>query len=333
MLFNSKLVLLVAAWSIGCTTTTLMDMNNTNESGFSIEPPEPIAGLEGEMILVSGTKIAALSSAEALVWIDSSLRKIELPFVAAKHPCWSLDGNKIFVGFGWIDLMANRWTQKIDFSSLYPPSLPTDEEERIKATSWSRDGRYLAVLVSEPNQEPAQKQVARALVFDLASDNAPSQLPIDQAEDVRMVGDKVVVLAPEVSLWSAKGEQIKTFPPTKGAPQKLSLNEKGTILAIMDIEPQIRIINTESWSVTDTIPGIFQDVALTKKGLITLDLNGRLYGYCLIDGSYRPIGSADTKKLIAELQATNDGHLITLGPGPVAVHSIPFELNCKEMND
>ena len=309
-------------------------MNNliTDRFGFSIGPLIPMNGLEGETIVVSGTHIAALSSAEAIWWSDSAIHKVELPYVSVQHARWSIDGKKIFVGTGMINTIDGRWEANPKLSNLIQPAPPGMGGLSIKTTSWSRDGRYVAVFMNWSGPRDQTVELAKVMVYDLMSEAPPISLLVKNCEDVRIVGNHIVVIAPEVSVWEFTGKEVAKLPPTITAPFRISVSSKEDYLVLIDNDWSVRVVDVNNWEIKAIWKGHFRDIGITEQGLIALDLEGHLHAACFTDKGLEPIGLANTGLLASQLAITNDGCLIIMGAGPVSVHSTTYKLNCRDGN-
>jgi hypothetical protein len=304
----------------------------TQPTMFSIGPLTPLHGLEGETIIVSGNYIAAISSAEAIWNNDSGLHKVALPYVPVKHASWSIDRKKIFVGQGTVDTVDCCWKSHPVLSNIIQPTSPGKGGLSVKTTSWSRDGCYVVVLIDWSGPRDQAVKPSKIMLYNISLESPPITLPIKNADDVLIVGNHVIVLASEVSVWSFSGEQLAKLPTTIGIPFRISVSVNEDYLALINNDWSVRIVDTSNWEIKFTWKGYFRDIVITDLALIALDLEGNLHAACLTDEGIELIGIVNTGVLASQLAITDDKHLIMMGVGPVSVHSATYKLNCGNRN-
>lgn len=326
------LILAIGYSAYNQTMSTLSTENSlsTENGGFKIGAPIPIQGLEGESVIASEDRIVTLSSSVVMWYEDSTLYKVALPNIPVKHAQWSVDGSKIFVGTGAINMKKRQWEPHPTLTSLVKSRPPGMGGPTIKATSWSRDGQLVAVIMAWSGPQDQATEPSKILLFDILSGAPPITLPVEEVDDVQIAGNHVVVLAPEVSIWSFSGEVVAKLPSTNLAPASVSSFTENGYLALIDHDWSVRIIDTNNWSIKATWKGYFRDIVSTASGVIALDLDGNLHAACLTDKGVRAIGKASTRLLVSKLAAYDDSHLIIMGVGHVAIHSISYQLNCDD---
>jgi hypothetical protein len=305
-----------------------MSNSSTEKNKFQIGTPIPYHGLEGETLIVSGKHVAALSSAVAVWHADSALHHVELPYVEVNHARWSKDRTKIFVGTGAVNTIFKQWEAQAQLSHLQNSPPPGRGGLAIKSTAWSEDGQFVAVLMDWSGPRDGRVVPPQVILFDLSAENPPVCLPITQAEDVQIFGNRVIVATYEVSIWSFKGVEIARLPATQFAPAGMSSYTGEGYFMLMDHDWTVRIVDPKNWTIKARWKGYFRDIISTASGIIALDTDGNLHAACLTDKGVQEIGTARTGLLASKLVVSDENHLMTMGAGPVAVHSISYELIC-----
>ncbi len=307
-------------------------MNNlvTDRFGFFIGPLIPIDGLEGETILVHKNQIAALSPSKATWHNGSTIENADLPFVTVPHARWSNDGKKIFIGTGSLNVFERNWEPNALLSNIVRPNPPGLGGLHVKTVSWNCDGRHAAVLIAWDGPVDQADVPPKILVYDLFSDTGmiPVIIPVENGEDVMIINSYVVVIAPEITIWTFNGEAVAKLTPTKNTPFRISVGPKEDYLAMIDSDWSIRVFDAHYWVLKAVWDGQFRDIVNSDQGLIALDLEGHLHAACFSNEGLKPIGTADTGLLASRLAITNDERLIIMGNGEVAVHAVDFKLNC-----
>lgn len=303
----------------------------TNKKLFSIGQIIPLEGLEGEIIIVSENRIAAISAAEAAILNGSQIKKIELPYVTVQHACWSADGNKIFIGNGIIDIDSGKWVPDPKLSEFIKTNASGSVNTRLKTISWNKEGTFATVLLDWTELDNQETASVKLLVFDLKSDAPPIIIPETQISDVRIVGNHIVILANEVSVWNFTGEEVARLPAT-GSPYRISVNENEDCFALLDNDWKARIVETRNWKIKAIWNGYFRDIIITKEGLIAVDLEGRLHAACLSNGQFKPVGTVATNLSASQIVSTGDDWIIIMGMDSVSVHSVTYNLNCTNKN-
>ena len=304
----------------------------TEKSGFSIGSPIPLPGLEGETIVVFRNQIAALSSAKAIWKYNEKQGEMDLPYVPVNHARWSGDGTKVFIGVGTLDVLRETWEPHPVLANVVPHRAPGAGGFGIKSTSWSGDGRYVAVFISWSGLRDQVKETVKILVFNLETGAPAVELPADNAEDVLIIDRFVVVLSPEITIWTFEGELAEKLSPTPNTPFRFSVDANEEHLMLIDNDGSVRIVDVKTWDVKAQWKGSFRDILRTDQGFIALDLDGQLHAACLSGKELRPIGIARTGLLASRLALADEGRLIIMGNGPTAIHAIPFKLNCENPN-
>lgn len=300
-------------------------------AGFAIGPIVALDGGDGQAITAYGSRIATFGAAQATWWtgIGGVRSSVALPQVPVHGARWSADGTRLFAGPGTIDVARGTFTKHPAFAPLSTPGPPGKGSLTVKETSWSADGKHAAALVGwsgpvPPGPVPAE----RVVVLDLASGAAPVTIAADGAIDVRIVGDRVVVAAPTVRVWSLGGAPIAALPAAPGAPLWLGTGGGGHVI-LVDPQRSLRVVSTSTWSVQATWPGPLLDaVAVPEGGFVGIDFDGKLYAGCLDGDRIRQIGTAETGIRNGRLAVTGDGRLAIMGAGAVPVHTATYWLSC-----
>lgn len=297
-----------------------MNILKTHKKQFSIKQILPLKGLEGELIITLENRIAALSAAEAVILIGSQIKNIELPYVTINHARWSKDGEKILIGNGMIDVKSGKWIPNHKLSGFIK-RISVELNTRIKTISWNKDGTYAAVLLDWPVVNFQETNTVKILAFDLINDVPPVSIPETNLSDVRIVGNYVVSIANEVSVWNFTGQEVARLAPTLGTPFRSKVSENEDYLLLLDIDWTTRIIDTNSWNIVTVWQGHFQDVASSGKRLFAIDLKGQLHAACLTNGILEPIGYAVTGLSATQIVTAGDHCIIFMGMDTVSVHT------------
>ena len=306
-----------------------IDVAKIDVAGFPIEPLVALDGGDGQAVAASGDRIATFGSSRATWWSSGVRRSVALPNVPVAGARWSADGTSLLAGTGTIDVANGTWSTHPAFASLAPPGPPGAGSPVLQATSWSADARYAAALVGWSGPPPSGGTPAtHIVVLDLVGGSAPVIIPADGATGVRIAGDRVVVAAPIVRVWTFDGAPIAALPAGRGAPLWLGGGEGGPVF-VVDANWSIRILHPSSWSVQATWAGPLRDaVAVPGGGIIGVDLQGKLHAGCLEGDRVREVGTAETGVHAAHLAVTGDGRLVIMGSAAVPVHTTAYRLTC-----
>ena len=303
-----------------------------DRSEFSVGPLTPLDGGDGEALTASGTQIATLGAMQATWWVDSIPHTVALPNIPVRGARWSTDGTAIFAGTGAIDVVRGTWSEHPAFYELVQPGPPGEGCIVIQATSWSQDGRHAAVLLGWSGPEPlaGPPPLAKAVVLDLTSGAASAPIPAAEASSVRIVGDRVVIAAPVVRVWTLDGVEVSALPARPNAPLALSGGDDGGLVLLIDADWSIRVVDAVTWTVQAIWSGPFLDAVAVPGGVVAVDFEGKLHGGCLATDRLREVGAADTGVPAAHLAATGDGRIVIMGAGAVPVYASAFRLRCTE---
>jgi hypothetical protein len=328
---------LILTTAVACVATArsapeapMHPMDNHNAHGFSIGPLVALDGGDGEAVTASGRLIATLGASHATWWVGAAPRTAALPNIPVRGARYSRDGATLLAGTGSIDLKHGVFTAHPAFAGLVERGRPGSGSMAIQATSWSPDGTHAAALLSWTGPQPPDDgaPATRVVILDLARHAAPVTLRADGASGVRIVGDRVVVTAEVVRVFSLAGAEVAALPAGHGAPNGISGGDGGGPMFLMDADWSIRVVDPASWAVRATWAGPFLDAVAVPGGLVAIDLDGRLHAGCLGTGGLTEVGTADTGVRAAQLAATGDGRLVISGAGAVPVHTVTFHLRC-----
>lgn len=305
-------------------------MDKSNTKVFSIGPLVPLDGGDGEAVTASGGLIATLGASQATWWTGAAARTAALPGIPVRGARFSSDGAALLAGTGSIDLKSGVFAVHPAFAGLVDRGPPGRGSVVVQATSWSPDRRHAAALLAWSGPQPASGLAlgTRVAVLDLAGGAAPVMIPADGASGVRIAGDRVVVAAEVVRIFSFRGAELAALPAGRGAPIGISGGEGGGPVFLIDADWSIRVVDPTAGAVRATWAGPFLDAIAVSGGLVAVDLEGRLHAGCLEAGGVKEVGTAETGVRAAQLAATADGRLVLSGAGPVPVHTVAFQLRC-----
>lgn len=294
---------------------------------FSIGPPVVLEGGNGEAVTASRTHIATLGATGATFWVGQVPHTVELPQARVAGARWSADGTAILAGTGSVDVARGTWSDHPAFAGLVTSGPPGEGSVVIRATSWSADRRHAAALLAWEGPDPrmGDRPAVRVVVLDLAGGGAPITLPADGASGVWIAGDRVVVTAPVVRVWTFDGTEVAALP-ADWAPLRVSGGDDGGPVLLFDSDESIRVVDTATWTVQARWAGHFLDAVAVPGGLIAADRNGRLHAGCLQAGGVREVGTAETGLRPPHLAVTGGGRIVVMGSG--VVHVLPFRLRC-----
>ena len=299
----------------------------TEQARFSIGPSVALEGGEGAAIAARGSRIATFDANGATYWVDGVRRTVPLPWIVQVSGArWSADGSALFVGTGRIDVARGDFEAHPAFAKLVLPGPPGGGSLALHATSWSADGRHAAALLAWEGARPPRGagDPARVVVLDLAGGASPVTLPAEGASAVRIAGDRIVVGAPVVRVWTLDGVEVAALPAGAMAPNAISAGDDGPVLVI---DPDaIRVVDPVTWTVKARWVGHFIDAVAVPGGLVALEMSGRLHAGCIDAGRVREAGTAEAGLGTMFLAATGDGRLAMTGAHGARV--VPFELQC-----
>jgi len=303
-------------------------MNGTEK--FLVGPLIALDGGDGEAVAVATNRVATLGAMQATWWVDAVPHRVELPGVRVRGARWSINGDAVLAGTGFVNVVDETWTTHPAFERLVQSSAPGHGGIEIQATSWSLDQSHAAALLawSGPTPESGEIPDAEVVLLDLDGESEPIRIPAAGASALRIVRNHLVVAQPSVRIWNFAGDEVAVLPATPGAPLALAGGDNGDPLVIIDANWSIRVVDTATWTVQANWQGTFFDAATVPGGIIAIDHEGVLHAGCFSDSEISEVGTFETGILAAQLAATTDGHLAIIGAGPAAVHVAPFQLNC-----
>jgi len=301
----------------------------TDTVGFSVGPPVALTGGDGQALAASGSRIATFGASRATWWVGGTHRSVALPNVPVHGARWSADGAMLLAGTGMVDLARGTWTAHPAFDSLAQQGSPEAGSFELKVTSWSADRRHAAALLGWSGPSPQGGAPAtRVVVLDLTGASAGVDIVADDASDVQIVADRVVVAAPVVRVWTFAGAQVAALPATPGTPHALRAGDSGPLF-VVDANGSIRVVNPATWSVQAVWDGPLLDaVAVPGGGLVALDAEGRLHAGCLSGDRVRQLGIVDSGVRASRLAVTGDGRLVLQGGRPIPVATMTYRLSC-----
>src|SRR5262249_51887094 len=158
-------------------------------------------------------------------------------------------------GPGRIDVARGTYAAHPAFANLVHPGPPGMGNLEIHAVSWSADGRHAAaLLVWQGPRLPRRAAPSEVIVLDLSGRSPPVTIPAAEAASVRIVGDRVVVGAPTVRVWTFAGTEVASLPPELSGPQGITAHEGGLVLLV---NPDIRLLDPATWTLRGRWAGYF----------------------------------------------------------------------------
>lgn len=315
---------------IGCSadhrTAREVPMDNSHATKFSIGPLVALDGGDGEAVAAAGSLIATFGAARATWWAAGPPRTAALPDLRVRGARFSQDGRALLVGTGRVDLASGAFAAHPAVAGLVDRG-PPGGGLAIQATSWSGDGRHVAVLQGWSGPRTGAVPASRVVVLDVARPDDPAVIPADGATAVRIAGDRVVIAAEDSRVFDLAGAQIAALPKGHGAPIRLSGGDAGPVF-LVEADFSLRVVDPATGAVRATWPGPVLDAVAVPGGLVAIDLEGRLHAGCLGAGGVAEAGTAETGVRNAQLAATGDGRLVILGAGAEPVHTATFQLRC-----
>jgi len=305
-------------------------MANKNLTQFKIGPLFPMDNLVGENLIVYNNHIAVLSSAQAIIVKGTSLYKVSLPYVSVRQAQWAEDGKQLFIDMGCVKFIGEKVNADLVFISLIEPLEFEKDEFNIDSTAWSRNGEHVAILLKKIDINGEQERRTKIIVYNLTLGEQVAEKIIGYASDIRIINNHLVIISPEISIWTLNGVVIVNLPSTVSAPFNMAISAREDYFAVIDSNWNIRIIDTQTWEVAANWEGDFRDVTITDKGLIALDLDGNLHAACISNGNLIYIGKIDLNLTASHIAHTNDCRLIIMGGGLVSVHSVDYTLKCPK---
>ena len=297
-------------------------------AAFEVGPLVALDGGESEAVATWRDRIASLGTSEATYWVDGRKAVVDLPNVPVGGARWSADGTAILAGTGSIDVSRRRWLANAALTDLVRPGPPGAGGLAVRSTSWSADGRHVACLLDWAGPRPTDGS-AKAVVASVDVSRAPREaarvdVPARDASGVLIVGELVVVAAPEVLVTTFEGEAVARLPATTGEPLWISGGGDGPVFLI-DADYSIRVVDPATWTVAARWDGEFVDaVAVPGGALIAIGLDGVLHAGRVRGGRIEEIGTAATGIGAAKLAVTSDDRLVICGAGSEPVHTMAF---------
>jgi hypothetical protein len=295
-------------------------------ASFSIGRVVALGGGEGTAITARGSHIATLHANGVTCWVNRVRRTVVLPWIRVDGARWSADGTTLFAGPGRIDVARGTWSGHPAFANLTLPGPPGGGSLELLATSWSADGRHAAALLAWQGPRPMTTPTppARVILLDLAGSAAPVTLPAAGASTVWIAGDRVVVGAPVVRVWTFAGAEIAALPSEIAPPHRIWAADGGPVLLIDG--NAVRVLEPATWTVGARWAGPFIDAVGVPGGVVALTMGGQLRAACVAQGGVRDAGTAEIGRDAIVLAATGDGRLAITGLYGARV--VPFSLRC-----
>ncbi|HEY3386982.1 MAG TPA: hypothetical protein VGK46_10750 [Saprospiraceae bacterium] len=303
---------------------------NQIHSKFILGPLQPIPGLEGERLIVSGSHIGVVSSSEGRWMRGTEIKKLNLPQVNTKFARWTSDGREIGVGTGKITVDEAMWKSFPKLTQLDEYAPPGVKHTTISSVCWNDHVSYAIVVVNTIDEAGTTSTSKEIRLFDANQNTFRFTRLFDQLGEAIIVGDHVVELTETITVLNFSGEEIAKLPVSRTRPYRVSWDLESMHMAILDHDWHIRLVNLEQWKVIAEWKGMFKDVSIHRDHLIALDLENQLHAACIQSHTLEAKGIVATGLLVNQIAIGEDDHLYLMGSGPVAVHKTRYSISCTE---
>lgn len=303
---------------------------NQIHSKFKLGPLQPIPGLDGERLVVSGSQIGVVSASDAQWMHGAEIKKLNLPQVRTKFARWSTDGNEIGVGIGKINLKDEHWKSFPLLENLDQYALQGIVYTAISSVCWNDDGSLAVIVVNKIDESGAITPDKQVCLFDAILNTFRFTKIVEDIEEAIIVGDHVLLFKKTIIVLNFIGEEIVRLPDSKTQPYRVSWDIESKRMVILDHNWIIRLVDLNHWEVFAEWKGMFKDVSILRDHLIALDLENQLHAACIQGHTLEVKGIVTTGLLVNQIAIGDDDHLFLMGSGPIAVHKTKYSISCTE---